>query len=161
MRLENVVEIRQQPKDLLYQVCLYFFCLHFLKFSLRRISEFDLVVVDGSQSFEGTGASKKLAKQACARYVLISHKKYIFVYIFLFAVLFIFRMALTALYNLSFTPGMETGNEEKGALDDKDQLVPGMYIFRYCVGIIHQVFLNLDTLPKTSQHYCDNLILPH
>lgn len=59
------------------------------------------VVVDGSQSFEGTGASKKLAKQACA------------------------RMALTALYNLSFTPGMETGNEEKGALDDKDQLVPG------------------------------------
>merc|ERR1712223_1379192 len=59
------------------------------------------VVVDGSQSFEGTGASKKLAKQACA------------------------RMALTALYNLPFTPGMETGNEEKGALDDKDQLVPG------------------------------------
>merc|ERR1712223_238040 len=58
------------------------------------------VVGDGSQSFEGTGASKKLAKQACA------------------------RMALTALYNLSFTPGMETGNEEKGALDDKDQLVP-------------------------------------
>ena len=53
-----------------------FFCLHFLKFSLQRISEFDLVVVDGSQSFEGTGASKKLAKQACARYVLISHKKY-------------------------------------------------------------------------------------
>merc|ERR1712223_1887000 len=59
------------------------------------------VVADGSQSFEGTGASKKLAKQACA------------------------RMALTALYNLSFTPGMETGNEEKGAPDDKDQLVPG------------------------------------
>ena len=76
MRLENVVEIRQPPKDLLYQVCLYFFCLHFLKFSLQRISHFYLVVVDGSQSFEGTGASKKLAKQACARYVLISHKKY-------------------------------------------------------------------------------------
>ena len=35
-------------------------------------------------------------------------------------------MALTALYNLSFTPGMETGNEETGN-DDKDQLVPGMY----------------------------------
>ena len=74
MRLENVVEIRQQPKDLLYQVSFFFF-LHFLKFSLQRISYFDLVVVDGSQSFEGTGASKKLAKQACARYVLISHKK--------------------------------------------------------------------------------------
>ena len=68
-------------------------------------------------------------------------------------------MALTALYNLSFTPGMETGNEEKGAFDEKDQLVPGMCIFRYCVGIIHQVFLNLDTLPKTSQHDCDHWIL--
>ena len=55
-----------------------FLCLHFLKFSLQRIFHFYLVVVDGSQSFEGTGASKKLAKQACARYaVLISHKKYI------------------------------------------------------------------------------------
>ena len=79
MRLENVVEIRQQPKDLLYQVSFFFFYifLHFLKFSLQSISHFYLVVVDGSQSFEGTGASKKLAKQACARYVLISHKKYI------------------------------------------------------------------------------------
>ena len=54
-----------------------FLCLHFLKFSLQRTFHFYLVVVDGSQSFEGTGASKKLAKQACARYVLISLKKYI------------------------------------------------------------------------------------
>ena len=57
-------------------------------------------------------------------------------------------MALTALYNLSFTPGMETGNEEKGALDDKDQLVPGMYIFRYCVGIINKYFLFLILFQK-------------
>ena len=38
------------------------------------------------------------------------------------------RMALTALYNLSFTPGLEIGSDEK-ALDDKDQLVPGNYDF--------------------------------
>ena len=43
------------------------------------------------------------------------------------SVVCLLRMALTALYNLSFTPGMETGSEEKGALDDKDQLVPGKY----------------------------------
>lgn len=61
------------------------------------------VDIDG-QLFEGSGASKKLAKQACA------------------------RMALTALYNLSFTPGL-FGNEmpmDADGQDDKDQLVPGM-----------------------------------
>ena len=79
------------------------------------------VVIDG-QTFEGSGelvkkiaifgkfrqndlhiffflgASKKLAKQACA------------------------RMALTALYNLTFTPGLDLDDK---AVDDKTILVPG------------------------------------
>ncbi len=60
------------------------------------------VTIDG-QPFEGSGASKKLAKQACA------------------------RMALTALYNLSFTPGLisSEGQENDKNADEKDQLVPG------------------------------------
>lgn len=60
------------------------------------------VDIDG-QIFEGSGASKKLAKQACA------------------------RMALTALYNLSFTPGLFGSSEMPidDGQDDKDQLVPG------------------------------------
>ena len=61
------------------------------------------VVIDG-KPYEGNGASKKLAKQACA------------------------RMALTALYNLSFTPGL-MGNSDKGENGngeaDKNNFVPG------------------------------------
>ena len=62
------------------------------------------VTIDG-QTFEGSGASKKLAKQACA------------------------RMALTALYNLSFTPGLmcnsEVGENGNGHDADKNNFVPG------------------------------------
>ena len=60
------------------------------------------VAVDG-QTFEGSGASKKLAKQACA------------------------RMSLTALYNLSFTPGLQADNGENGSGQDSDKnnFVPG------------------------------------
>ena len=62
------------------------------------------VTIDG-QMFEGSGASKKLAKQACA------------------------RMALTALYNLSFTPGLignsEPGENGNGQDADKNNFVPG------------------------------------
>ena len=51
-------------------------------------------------------------------------------------------MALTALYNLSFTPGLEIGSDEK-ALDDKDQLVPGNYdFFRENARINFQVLEN-------------------
>ena len=49
-------------------------------------------------NFIHLGASKKLAKQACA------------------------RMALTALYNLTFTPGLDLDDK---AVDDKTILVPG------------------------------------
>ena len=60
------------------------------------------VTIDG-KSYEGSGASKKLAKQACA------------------------RMALTALYNLSFTPGLQADNGENGSGQDSDKnnFVPG------------------------------------
>ena len=62
------------------------------------------VAVDG-QTFEGSGASKKLAKQACA------------------------RMSLTALYNLSFTPGLignsDVGENGDGQESDKNNFVPG------------------------------------
>jgi len=65
------------------------------------------VTIDG-QTFEGSGASKKLAKQACA------------------------RMALTALYNLSFTPGLmcnsEVGENGNGHDGDKNNFVPGTNI---------------------------------
>ena len=62
---------------------------------------FVMTVTVDEKTFEGSGASKKLAKQASA------------------------RMALTALYNLSFTPGL-MGNEdnEKGP-EDQDTCVPG------------------------------------
>ena len=64
------------------------------------------------KSFEGSGASKKLAKQACA------------------------RMALTALFNLSFTPLLidpesnkatanMDGDQQDGSGDE--QLVPGRH----------------------------------
>lgn len=60
---------------------------------------FVMTVSIDNHTFEGSGASKKLAKQACA------------------------RMALTTLYNFSFTPGltMETDSEQ----EEKDQKVPG------------------------------------
>jgi len=66
------------------------------------------VVIDG-KPYEGSGASKKLAKQACA------------------------RMALTALYNLSFTPGLmgnnaDNGEHGDGPDSDKNNFVPGTNI---------------------------------
>lgn len=71
---------------------------------------FVMTVTVDDRTFEGSGASKKLAKQACA------------------------RMALTALYNMSFTPGLlaadnagGSSGDEKSA-DEKDQLVPGTRI---------------------------------
>ena len=62
---------------------------------------FVMTVTIDEKIFEGSGASKKLAKQACA------------------------RMALTALYNLSFTPGLMGSEDEKET--DKDQFVPGKF----------------------------------
>ncbi len=63
-----------------------------------------VTVEDGGETFEGSGASKKLAKQACA------------------------RAALTKLYNMSFTPHM-SGGSGNGAADilgrGDQQLVPG------------------------------------
>lgn len=77
------------------------------------------VSIDG-QTFEGSGASKKLAKQACA------------------------RMALTALYNLSFTPGL-FGNDSSSDNDkeaDKDQVVPGIFSKL----ILKYIYCRLDIL---------------
>ncbi len=75
------------------------------------------------QDFEGSGASKKLAKQACA------------------------RMALTSLFNLSFTPMLfqpvdpnkpnPGGVSNPGGGFDKDepeQLVPGKALIRKLSG---------------------------
>jgi double stranded RNA-specific editase B len=71
-----------------------------------------VTVEDGGEQFEGSGASKKLAKQACA------------------------RAALTKLYNMSFTPHMQQGGGGSGAdggaggggaggAGGEDHLVPG------------------------------------
>ena len=62
---------------------------------------FVMTVSIENHSFEGSGASKKLAKQACA------------------------RMALTTLYNFSFTPGLTMETDSEGQEDQKDQKVPG------------------------------------
>ena len=62
---------------------------------------FVMTVSIENHTFEGSGASKKLAKQACA------------------------RMALTTLYNFSFTPGLTMETDSEGQEDQKDQKVPG------------------------------------
>ena len=65
---------------------------------------FVMTVSIDNHSFEGSGASKKLAKQACA------------------------RMALTTLYNFSFTPGLTMETDSEGQ-EEKDQKVPGIAQF--------------------------------
>jgi dsRNA-specific ribonuclease len=66
--------------------------------------KFVMIVSVDDQTFEGYGASKKLAKQACA------------------------RMALTALFNLSFTPGLACDLSDEKLTEGQNknlQLVPG------------------------------------
>ena len=57
------------------------------------------VDIDGA-TYEGSGASKKLAKQACA------------------------RAALTCVYNMSFTPHL---NSPAAAAEEKKDVVPGTF----------------------------------
>ncbi len=77
-------------------------------------SRFIMTVAVGGQVFEGSGASKKLSKQACA------------------------KAALTKLYNISFTPihlnsdskALQNGN---GSSDPNLDVVPGfslVYLMR-------------------------------
>ena len=68
-------------------------------FSLQRFVM--KVDIDGS-TYEGSGASKKLAKQACA------------------------RAALTCVYNMSFTPHLTPGSGSGSGDDEQQTFVPGM-----------------------------------
>lgn len=69
-----------------------------------------MTVSIGGQIFEGSGASKKLSKQACA------------------------KAALTKLYNISFTPihlslDSRTMQNGTGSSDPNSDLVPGYFYF--------------------------------
>ena len=70
-----------------------------ISFSLQRFVM--KVDIDGS-TYEGSGASKKLAKQACA------------------------RAALTCVYNMSFTPHLTPGSGSGSGDDEQQTFVPGM-----------------------------------
>ena len=74
---------------------------------------FVMTVSIENHTFEGSGASKKLAKQACA------------------------RMALTTLYNFSFTPGLTMETDSEGQEDQKDQKVPGNPHNQHTVSYTH------------------------
>lgn len=85
-----------------------------LKYEVKESGEspatkrFVMVVTVEDDTFEGSGASKKLAKQACA------------------------RMALTSLYNMSFTPLLMSSDDVSGCTNeaggDNNDIVPGTNI---------------------------------